>query len=302
MFSSLPDASCCWLHGRLVAMCVAGLLATSSCADKPVGEFTAAACMNDEDDDGDKLRNCDDPDCWVFCPYRSGFKVGDASSSPPSDASFDATTPPAADGGSSSGMLDDDAGLGPVDASPDDDAGMPNACECAPNETCVEGQCRPAASPSIEGMYTLTVKSAYVPLGPSADLCFDYVTVGCLVRSLFCDCELPDPYVVVVLSGTVLMKATTTAVYNTASPAWSPGPSVTINLKSTDTLTFIAFDQNAIQDEQIFSCMPVMSTLESGTDVLSCNPRPGTTVDAPAGSSYFITVQVVRIKPDASVP
>jgi hypothetical protein len=283
-------------------MCIAGLLVTSSCADKPVGEFTVAACMNGEDDDGDELRDCNDPDCWVFCPYRTGFELGDASSSPPSDASVDATPAPAADSGKSGEMLDDDAGLGAGDASLEDDAGMPSACECAPNEMCIEGQCQPAASPTIEGMYTLSVKSAYVPLAPSNDRCFDYPT-GCVVRAPpFCDCERPDPYVVVVLSGTVLMKATTTAVHDTASPAWSAAPTVTINLKSTDTLTFIVFDQDPIQDEQIFSCMPVMSTLESGTDVLSCNPRPGMTPSAPAGSSYFITVQVARIKPDAAVP
>jgi hypothetical protein len=284
-------------------MCIVGLLAASSCAEKPVGEFTAAACMNDDDDDGDDLVDCNDPDCWVFCPYRGDFKLGDASSSPVSDASFDATAP-AADSGKPSGMMDDDAGTGPLDASLDDDAGSPPRCECAAGESCVDGECRPTPSPSIEGMYTLSVKSAYVPLGPSNDRCFDYTAAACATRiPVICECEKPDPYVVVVLSGNVLMKATTAAVRDSTIPVWSAAPTVTINLKSTDTLTFIVFDQDTIQDQQIFSCMPVLSTLESGDDVLACNPRPGTIGNAPAGStSYSIAVEVRKVVPDASTP
>jgi hypothetical protein len=303
MSLSLQDASCCWLHWRFVAMCVVGFLAAEGCAETPVGEFTAIACMDDEDNDDDKLVDCDDPDCWVFCPYRGGFMLGDASSSPRPDASFDAMPPPVADSGKSNGMMDDDAGTEPVDASLDDDAGTVPSCECAPEEECVDGQCRPAASPSIEGTYTLSVKSAYVPLGPSIDRCFDYSGAACGTRiPLICECERPDTYVVVVLNGTVLMKATTAAVRDTASPVWTTAPTVTIDLKATDKLTFIAFDQDTIQDQQIFSCVPVLSTLESGTDSLSCNPRPGMTVDPPANSNYFITVNVRRVVPDASAP
>jgi hypothetical protein len=299
MFVSSRIASRRWLHGLSVAI----FFAASSCAQAPVGEFTADACTDNQDNDGDLLRDCDDPDCWVFCPYRGNFEIGDASSSMSSDASFDAAMTPAADSGKTHPTLDDDAGTGTVDPSSDDAGSLPSTCQCASDETCVDGQCQPVPSPNITGTYTLSVKSAYVPLGPSNDRCFDYSAVGCVQRvPVICECSRPDPYVVVLLEDKVLMKATTAPVQNTASPVWSAAPVVTIDLNPMSKLKFIAFDSDAIMDQQIFSCMPVLSTLESGTDVLSCNPAPGTTVTPPAGNNYYITAEVRKIVPDAAMP
>jgi C2 domain len=292
MSSSSRGASCHWLQQYRFAAILLVILppvAASSCAEKPLGEFTA--------DD------CDDPDCWVFCPFRGTYEIGDASSSIGPDAS-DAMSQPAADSGKPRPLPDDDAGA-PIDASTDDDAGStPGVCDCAPDEACVAGQCKPTASTSIEGTYTLRVKSALVPNGPSADRCFDYPSAACLARILpLCDCERPDPYVVITLNGTVLMKATTTPVRDTTNPLWTDSPSVTVDLKATDKLTFLAFDSDGIgSDPQIFSCLPALSALESGTDTLSCNPRAGTTVTPPAGSTFIITVGVKKIVPDASMP
>lgn len=305
MSSSSRGASCHWLQPyRFAAILLVILppIAASSCAEKPVGEFTADLCSDLEDNDKDSLSDCDDPDCWVFCPFHGAFEIGDASSSMPSDAS-DAMTQPAADSGKPKPPLDDDAGA-PIDASTDDDAGAPAICDCAPDETCVAGQCMPTASTSIEGTYTLRVKTAYVPIGPSVDRCYDYTGVACLVRlPPLCDCEQPDLYVVITLNGTVLMKATTTPVRDTTNAVWTDSPSVTVDLKATDKLTFLAFDSDGIgSDPQIFSCMAALSALESGTDTLSCSPRAGTTVTPPAGSTFIITVGVNKLPPDASTP
>jgi len=277
------------------------LFAASSCAERPVGEFTAEDCSDLDDNDRDSLTDCDDPDCWVFCPFRGDTQLGDASSSTPSDAGPEPTKP-AADSGKPNGIIEEDAGTVPIDAGADDDAGSAT-CECAPDETCVDGACMPSASTSIEGMYTLRVKSALVPIGPSATSCFDYENVGCVTRLPgICDCEGPDTYVVVMLNGNVLMNATTTPVRNTTNPLRTDNPVVKIMLKPTDRLTFLAFDSDGIgQDPQIFNCMPALSELESGNDTLSCAPKAGSTV-MPAGSNYVITVEVQKIVPDASMP
>jgi hypothetical protein len=301
--------ACCPIAlSRVHLLALAILLgAASSCASTPVGEFTAEACTNGDDDDRDMLRDCDDPDCWVFCPVRVHEQVGDPSSSDLSDASADAGDKPAADSGKPSAIQEEDAGQEPVDAATaDDDSGAPNGCDCPAGQSCVEGECRPKPSPTIAGMYTLTVQSAYVPFGPSDDRCFDYSGAACIARILFvCECERPDPYVVVLQNKTVLSRATTTEVRDTLGAQWSPGmaPSVTITLKATDTLTFRAFDWDGLgQDQPIFDCMPDLSVLASGADALSCNPRPGTTATPPAGGSYSITVKAVRVVPATANP
>jgi hypothetical protein len=303
MSSSTWGVSCQQLQqGRYAAIFLTflALFAASGCAERPVGEFTAEDCSDLDDNDRDSLTDCDDPDCWVFCPFRGDTQLGDASSSMASDAEPDATKP-AADSGKPTGIIEEDAGTLPIDAGADDDAGA--ACDCAPDESCVDGMCKPSASTSIEGMYTLRVKSALVPIGPSTTTCFDYENVGCSIRLLgICECEPPDTYVVVMLNGTVLMNATTTPVRNTTNPIWADSPTVKIELKPTDRLTFLAFDSDGIgQDPQIFMCMPALSDLEGGNDTLACNPKAGTTV-TPAGSKYIITVEVKKIAPDASMP
>src|SRR3954464_868076 len=247
-------------QGRSVAilLMIVTSLAASSCAERPVGEFTADDCNDGDDNDHDLMTDCDDPDCWVFCPFRGAFQIGDASSSAPPDAGPDAATQPAADSGKPKPMGEDDAGMPPVDAGSEDDGGSSPACECASGETCVDGECKPPASTMIEGTYPLTVVTAPVPLGPSANSCFDYENVGCLARvAPLCDCRFPDTYVVVLLNGTALMKATTTPVQSTTNPVWTNSPKVTIDLKPDSKLTFIAFDSDGFgQDPQIFSCVP----------------------------------------------
>jgi C2 domain len=288
-----------WLQ---VASVVAASLAASSCAQTPRGEFTALECSDEDDNDGDMLSDCDDPDCWVFCPIRGNVEIGDASMSTPPDVPDAQVSPPKPDAGKPKPSADDDAG-NPPPGSGDEDAGMPPAtCDCAPDEMCVDGECR--SNTNFDGQYTLSVRSAYVPLGPSLDRCFDYKSSACVARlPPLCDCERPDPYVVVVLNRSPVSKATTAPKLDTASPVWPDSPTVTIDLKASDQLTFRVFDSDGIgSDPPIFDCVPELSTLTLGSGVLSCNPRPGTTVTAPPGSNYFINVEVRRVVPDAAMP
>jgi hypothetical protein len=275
------------------------LAAASSCASTPVGEFTAEACTDGDDTDHDGLYDCNDPDCWVFCPVRGNVEVGDASSSDPSDAAPDAMSKPAPDSGKPNAMHDEDAGVEPMDAAmPDDDGGTaPDPCKCPQGQSCIDGQCRPNPSPTIEGTYTLHVTSALVPLGPDNDHCFDYSGAACPMKLPFvCDCQRPDPYVVVLQNKTVLSQATTPEVRDTVNAQWPAAPSVMVTLKATDTLTFRAFDWDGLgQDQPIFDCMPDLSVLSMGADALACSPRT-------VGASYSITASFVRAVPDASVP
>jgi Ca2+-dependent lipid-binding protein len=106
-----------------------------------------------------------------------------------------------------------------------------------------------------------------------------------------------------VLNRSPVSKATTAPKLDTASPVWPDSPTVTIDLKASDQLTFRVFDSDGIgSDPPIFDCVPELSTLTLGSGVLSCNPRPGTTVTAPPGSNYFINVEVRRVVPDAAMP
>jgi hypothetical protein len=289
----------------LLALAAATAAAASSCTSTPVGEFTAEACTDGEDNDRDGLYDCDDPDCWALCPVRGNVEIGDASSSDPPDAAPDAMSKPVPDSGKPTSIHEDDAGVEPMDAAmPDDDGGaLPDPCKCPQGQSCIDGQCRPNPSPTIAGMYTLRVTSALVPLGPDNDHCFDY-SGACLMKLPFvCDCQRPDPYVVVLQNKTVLSKATTPEVRDTVNAQWTAAPSVVVTLKATDTLTFRAFDWDGLgQDQPIFDCMPDLSVLSMGADALSCIPRPGATATPPADASYSITASFVRVTPDASVP
>lgn len=289
-----------------LVVCLA-MFAALSCGERPNGEFTAKECSDRDDNDGDSLIDCDDPDCWVVCSWSGSFEIGDAASGTPdaSEGPDAAMRPPVGTTKPPPASDDDDAGAKPRDAgasSDDDDAGTPTLCECAPDETCVNGRCVTAASTSIEGRYALSVRSALVPLGMNAATCYDYSNAGCIAKLLpVCDCERPDPFVRIMLNGIELTQATTTPVRDTANPVWADAPSVTIDLKATDKLTFTVLDDDTLTEAVIFSCMPALSTLESGTDVLSCNPRAGT-FTPPAGSNFIITVEVRKLPPDASVP
>ena len=312
MLNSMPPPSRSALHGLAgervavvgALLCLAlASTAAAGCASTTRGEFTSAACGNGQDDDDDKLTDCDDPDCWVYCPLRAREpEIGDASSYVGPDGSTDVSEPRGRrDASITTSKPDDDAGSTRRDAS-EDDAGMDpgTACKCPPGEVCVSGECTPD---QITGEYDLSIRSAYVPLGADVDHCYDYTGAACTMRILiFCDCERPDPYVDVVLNGQPILKAMTPEVRDTQSPVWPAAPTVRLMLKPTDTLTFAAFDWDGLgSDEAIFSCSPDLSTLATGSDVLSCAPKPGTTIKPPQGTNYYITAQARKAK-DAGVP
>src|SRR5262249_36217785 len=110
---------------RLWCACFVSLLslaAMSSCGGNVEGELTAVAGTNKVDDDGDGPRDCDDPDCWVFCPPRNALQYSDASSNIEHDAALDAarTTPPKPDAGKPGMSVEDDAGSPPSNPAEED--------------------------------------------------------------------------------------------------------------------------------------------------------------------------------------
>ncbi|HKU42171.1 MAG TPA: C2 domain-containing protein [Polyangiales bacterium] len=273
------------------------LLLLAACGQKADGELTAAQCGNKVDDDADHMTDCEDPDCWVYCPPRNALQWGDASSSQPDAEMPDAAAPkPTPDAGKPPSGRDDDAGS--VKPDPSEDAGTVK-CDCAPNEICVDDECRP--KPTIDGMYTLSVRSAFVPLYDARDRCYDYaVSVGsCDMRiPLICECVRPDPYVVVLLNGKALSGATTASIDGTASPVWPDAPKVQIALKEGDTLTFVVYDYDGLgQDREIFRCSPDLATLLDGAQSLSCSPPSGMTMSPPRGANFAVTVEVSKAGP-----
>jgi hypothetical protein len=271
------------------------LAALAGCSKNVEGELTARLCDNDLDDDGDGSSDCQDVDCWVFCPPRSALEIGDASSQ------LDSTLPssPAPpqqkpDAGKPNTSKEDDAGMSLPDPN-QDDAGAPSSCNCAADEECVDGACRPLDD--IEGTYELSIRSAFVPLYNAMERCYDYNSPGCAARlPVVCECVRPDPYVVVLLNRNVLSKATTPEARGTASPVWPDAPKVQIMLKAGDTLTFVVYDGDGIgQDTEIFRCSPDLSPLANEAPVLSCSPAAGMTMPPPRGGNFAVTADVRKI-------
>ena len=282
------------LSWRVGLVCLVMVAALGSCGGNVEGELTAKACNDKLDNDGDGPRDCEDPDCWVFCPPRVAQLVGDASSQLDSGAPADAAPAKQLPDAGKPAPSEDDAGKLPPDPN-QDDAGVPSSCDCAPNEECVGGECR--SIDTIAGTYELSIRSAFVPLYNAMERCYDYNNPGCATRlPVVCECVRPDPYVVVLLNRNVQSKATTPEVRGTSSPVWPDAPKAQIMLKAGDTLTFVVYDYDGIgQDAEIFRCSPDLTPLIMEGQVLSCSPTAGMTMAPPRGGNFAVTADVRKI-------
>lgn len=269
--------------------------ALGGCSQNVRGELTAATCTNARDDDGDRLIDCGDPDCWVFCPAQAPSEINEPDSMPPDETPDAGASSAPRDAGAIISRPDDDSGM-PEPPDMEDDAGMPPSCEtCPTGEACIDGQCRRTA---LSGEYELSVLSAVVPLSTPDDKCFDYNNATCSSRIiLVCECVRPDPYVVVVLDGKVVQGATTTWRSGTASPVWTEAPTVRVTLSENSKLTFVVYDYDGIgSDTEIFRCSPDLSPLTSDSDVLSCSPDASMTIAPPRSSNFSVAVSVAKAK------
>lgn len=264
------------------------LLALSGCAQSVGGELSATACANGEDDDGDARSDCEDPDCWVYCPFPSDpSEIGDASSSFDAGPRIDASQNPSDGGRLDSAPGEDDSGMPPADP---EDSGAEPVCDCGSEQMCDAGRCVPR---SLDGVYLLRVKSALVPMRDADNDCYDYARPTCPGIPIGCnECEAPDPRVVVWLNGTAVAEATTAATPNTISPTWPNAPEFELTLRETDRLTFFVVDADDSRDQEMFRCTPDLSSLPSR--FLSCSPAADMTQVPPTGTRYLVTVDANR--------
>ena len=273
----------------LVAIGLPALLALAGCAQSVAGELSVTACTNGEDDDGDGRSDCDDSDCWVYCPRPSDpNEIGDASSSFDSGPRLDASAAPKDGSAVDSAQGDDDTGM-PLPADPEDGGAEP-VCDCGTEQMCDAGACVPR---SLDGVYRLRVKSALVPMTDSRNDCYDYARPTCPGIPIGCsECEAPDPRVVVWLNGAPVSAATTAATANTISPTWPNAPEFELTLRKSDTLIFFVVDDDDTRDQEMFRCTPDLSSLPS--QFLSCSPAAGMTQVPPTGVRYLVTVDAMR--------
>jgi hypothetical protein len=279
----------------LVGLPLMAALAFSACSKTIRGEFSAESCSNTVDDDGDGYMNCDDPDCWVYCPMIIN-EPRDASFPPEVDAQVADSGQPPRDPNRPAPMQPEDDG-GSVAPDPEDDAGVPAGCGCTDDEVCVDDTCLPR--PRIQGDYLLRITSAFVPSYSTTDRCYDYANPSCMMRyPVICDCLRPDPYVFVTLDSVPLDRTMTAR--STTMPSWTPpaSPTVRVTLTPDSVLTFIAFDDGgAGNDTEMFRCSPDLSPLESGGDSLVCSPDPKTTIEPPRSASFYITARIENVPP-----
>jgi hypothetical protein len=261
----------------------------SACRLEPPGEWDPLQCRDGQDNDGDGLIDCLDPDCWAFqCsldqPPPSGIpEAGSGGARSMTDASVhldaastpDARLPPPVLGEDDAGG--EDAGPGTL---PPAAACSPTSGGCERGQTCVDGICKPI---DIAGKYVLEVVSAVVPDRMPSGVCYD-PEVWCAIGP--CDACLPDPYVVVTQNG-VVRVGTTTTIADTLKPKWT-NARFDLTLSNSDKLVFGVWDSDGLINSDIFSCSPdLLRQVPTGT--LSCSPPSRTD----AGTSMYEIVATI---------
>lgn len=247
---------------RLIALlgaCGCCVFCLCACTTLPPVEVL---CGNKVDEDDDKLTDCADPDCAASddCVGARAMSV-----KPPFDGGH--MKPPLLEGGAAIDAQPDDSGqradanvdammtMPPPDAQVvtppiDDDAGTEPCPACASNETCVDGKCQPAASPT-SGAYSLRLLTGTVPAMNEFSLCYD----ACVILAGVCPC-LPDPYVRIVLvhDGAEQFVGMTDAVDETVTPEF-PVHDFDIELAAGDVLRFDVYDEDdPDRDNLLYTC------------------------------------------------
>lgn len=240
----------CW-WGLLAGICAAML----GCSSTHQGEFSAMACQDELDNDGDKLWDCDDPDCEVWTRCAPGY-VGDdggggaslgAGASPGSGGDGTGGGPGSGGGGAGTGGTGGGSGGG--------DAPSPR--------------------------YLLRPVQARVPqFDAEMRLCYDFCGV---VPETDCRC-MPDPYVE--LRYGAMLLASTSTVVDSLAPSWEDGGAVVgdevigsgellIIVRDADRPGIGEYFPDDIpeSDDELLRCRPDLSMLAPGP--LDCRV-PGT--------------------------
>lgn len=266
-----------------------------ACQRDPPGEWDPVQCRDGKDNDGDRLADCLDPDCWAFA---CGAEPAPPSPAPAAGSGgaplpFDAGTPaqPQVDASLPPTFPDLDSGVeedaGPM-TSPPPAACSPSGSSCATGQTCVNGSCKPI---DITGNYVLEIVSAVLPSRMASGGCYD-PDVWCAIGACDGTC-LPDPYVVVT-KNSVVRVGTTGTLPDTVRPKWSSAR-FELALTDSDKLVFAVWD-NGLINSSVFSCSPdLLLQLPSG--MLSCSPPSRAAADAGPSTTYEVVARISKRAP-----
>lgn len=289
------------------------------CAGTGMVETGDDACSSGDDEDGDGLIDCEDPDCLsaevcrnyaaigapihgdedavdggVLNPWMDPGLTGSPESQPPLDAG-------AAGGGDDvqGGDGDADDAPSPLDAGASSDAGAPvedddvplPTCDpaCSDGQFCMDGTCVEVGA-STDGMFELQVLSATVPDKNAIENCFDTVCPG-VVSSPFglCLCD-PDTYVKVlrVSEGISSLVGVTATAERSLSPQF--GDVFDVELLEGDVLIFEVWDEDdePLEDSIISACSPDLTSFSAGP--ISCSSLAGS-IGRPVESVVSATLE-----------
>jgi hypothetical protein len=265
-------------------------------------EWTAAACLNDDDDDGDNKYDCDDPDCWGFAHCQPGDDNAMGTPTVPPELppmTDDPLVPPGKD------PLVTDASM--VDPMPPDGHVPPDEPEDASvdaepppvvcSEYCPEGECNDDGSckkPLVFGEYNVESLMLSVP-AMSRGMCFDD-RFECRLQLECCD---PDPIVAIHVGD---VKAGYKIVPNVRE-ATLEGVDMELELREGDVVRFtvqeedtpeVGDDLDSPMPQDIFACATVVTAdmIEAGS--LGCEPDPEAPYVFPAGD-YFVVATISRL-------
>lgn len=236
---------------RWIAVCLVVL----GCSTASPGEFTYAACSDRDDNDGDMLADCDDPDCQAFDHCTAHVMSPDAGA-PPDAGSRDGGPQQRPDAGSGT---DEDAGgdddAGGVDAARPDAGAIPCGGSCGATQVCIDERCE--NPPPAVGRFTVTIVSVGVPDMNESARCFDDFCANPFPSPPFgfCTCP-PDPYVLVVrIRGDVqtTVGRTATAI-DERMPDFSDTPMM-VELTLGDVLRVSVLDEDpSPPDQPMYEC------------------------------------------------
>jgi hypothetical protein len=246
----------------LLRFCLALALALVACGDTIVGEFSASECTDAEDNDGDRLFDCSDPDCQAYghCRMQPGSSAG---------------SPAPAEGGASGA---DDAGSArDADTARDEDAGrpaeppdagaLPCGDLCGPTQVCIDDVCQDESSPGA-GEFALRILTVEVPDFNMWGQCLDTCSDSGLPSYTFCMCA-PDPYVELwrvregEQPGTYL--GSTRVAVDDRAPNFED-ETIRVGLIAGDALSFVVLDDdpNGLSDDTIYSCLHELDAIAVG--------------------------------------
>lgn len=288
-----------WL-GLACGLLVAGCTYTAFPA-----EWTAAACLNDEDDDRDGKYNCEDPDCWGFAhcqPHGDAGAAGEPSAPPQlPPMTDDPLVPPWQEPTTDASMVDmmtPDAHVTPHEPDASVDAEVPTL-ECS--KYCPPGQCNDDGScgkPLAFGTFDVASITFAVP-GIEGITCFDDRIV-CRLQGGCCD---PDPIVTIHVGD---VKAGFKLVPNTREMTVED-VDMQLELREGDQVHFKVEDEDtlAVGDEiesttdpiDIFVCSTVVTEdmIEAGS--VGCEPDREA-YSFPAEGHYFVAASLTPLADD----